>query len=87
MEYKAISRQEVLSTLVAKFGGVETARYFLNDAMSDIQSMEVGIAENNQMLAAKHCESLKENLSNIRVLLENKDYKPGIEKEIKRNNG
>ena len=83
--YKPISRQEVLSTLVNKFGAVETARYFLGDALSDLQSMGVGVAENNPMLATKHLESLRDNLENIRVLLERKEYKGGIEKEIKNN--
>lgn len=83
--YKPISRQEVLKTLVRQFGGTETARYFLNDALSDLQTLEVGVAENNPMLAAKCCESLKENLTNIRTLLENKDYKGGVEKTIKEN--
>ena len=86
MEYKPIARKEIMATLVSKFGGVEVDRFYLNDALSDLQSMEVGIAENNPMLAAKHCESIKESLSNLRTLLENKDYKPSIEKEIKKNN-
>ena len=83
--YKPISRKEILDTLVTKFGGVETARYFLNDALSDLQSMEVGAAENNQMLMAKCIESLKESLTNLRTLLEHKEYKGGIEKTIKEN--
>lgn len=81
--YTPISRQEVLHALVNKFGAVETARYFLTDALSDLQSMEVGIGDNNPLLAMKNCESLKENLTNLRTLLENKDYKPSIEKSIK----
>ena len=85
MEYKPITRNEILATLVSKFGGVETLRYYLNDALSDLQSMEIGIAENNQMLAAKHCESLKENLSMMRSLVEKKEYKAPVEKEIKEN--
>lgn len=83
--YQPISRKEVLDTLVRKFGGVETARYFLNDALSDLQSMEVGAGENNQMLVAKNLESLKESLTNLRVLLEKKEYKSSIEKAIKEN--
>ena len=83
--YKPISRQEMLHALVQKFGAVETARYFLNDAIADLQSMEVGISENNPMLSAKSCESLKENLTNIRTLLEKKENKSSIEKEIKQN--
>lgn len=83
--YKPISRQEVLKTLVNKFGGVETARYFLNDALSDIQSIGVGVDSNNPLLAAKSIESLRENLENLRVLLDKKEYKGGIEKEIKNN--
>ena len=83
--YKPISRQEVLATLVRQFGGVETARYFLNDALSDLQTLEVGIADNNPMQAAKCCESLKESLTNLRSLLENKDYKNGLEKNVKDN--
>ena len=83
--YTPISRQEMLKALVNKFGAVETARYFLTDALSDLQSMEVGVGDNNPLLAMKNCESLKENLTNLRTLLENKDYKPSVEKEIKKN--
>lgn len=83
--YTPISRQEVLKALVNKFGAVETARYFLTDALSDLQSMEVGIGDNNPLLAMKNCESLKENLMNLRTLLENKDYKPSVEKAVKKN--
>lgn len=83
--YTPISRQEVLRALVNKFGAVETARYFLTDALSDLQSMEVGIGDNNPLLAMKNCESLKENLTNLRALLENKDYKPSVEKAVKNN--
>ena len=83
--YTPISRQEVLKTLVSKFGGVEVVRYFLTDALSDLQTMEVGLADNNPLQAARCCESLKESLSNIRALLEKKEYKAGVEKEIKNN--
>lgn len=83
--YTPISRTEVLKALVNKFGAVETARYFLGDALSDLSSMEVGIGDNNPLLAMKNCESLKENLTNLRALLENKDYKPSVEKGIKNN--
>ena len=83
--YTPISRQEVLKALVNKFGAVETVRYFLNDALSDLTSMEVGVGDNNPLLAMKNCESLKENLMNIRALLENKDYRPSVEKAVKNN--
>lgn len=78
-----ITRQEILSTLVAKFGAVALARYYLSDALADLQSMEVGIAENNPMLAAKDLASLRENLTMLRTMLDNKDYRGGVEKEIK----
>lgn len=84
MERATISRKEVLKALVGKFGGVETALYFLNDALSDLQTMEVGVAENNPLLAAKSLESLKENLANLKNLLDNKDYKGSVEKEIQK---
>lgn len=83
MERPTISRKEVLKALVGKFGGVETALYFLNDALSDLQTMEVGVADNNPLLATKSLESLKENLTNLKNLLDNKDYKGSVEKEIK----
>jgi len=83
--YKPISRQEILSTLVTKFGGVETARYFVSDALSDLQTMEVGVAENNALMTAKCIGSLRESLSSLRTLLEKKEYKGGIEKGIKEN--
>lgn len=84
MERPSINRREVLKALVGKFGGVETARYFLNDALSDLQTMEVGAAENNPLLTAKTLESLKENLMNLKNLLDNKDYKGSVEKEIQK---
>ena len=84
MERTPISRKEVLKALVGKFGGVETALYFLNDALSDLQTMEVGTAENNPLLATKSLESLKENLTNLKNLLDNKDYKGSVEKEIQK---
>lgn len=84
MERTSINRKEVLKALVGKFGGVETALYFLNDALSDLQTMEVGVAENNPLLAAKSLESLKENLTNLKNLLDNKDYKGSVEKEIQK---
>ena len=84
MERTSISRKEVLKALVGKFGGVETALYFLNDALSDLQTMEIGVSENNPLLAAKSLESLKENLTNLKNLLDNKDYKGSVEKEIQK---
>ena len=83
--YTPISRQEMLKALVNKFGAVETARYFLTDALSDLQSMEVGVGDNNALLAMKNCESLKQNLTYLRTLLEKKENKPSLEKEIKNN--
>lgn len=83
MEYKSITRQEILSTLVSKFGAVEVARYYLNDALSDIQSISIGISENNPMLAARHVESLYESLSTLKTMLDKKENKPPLEKEIK----
>lgn len=83
--YKPISRKEILSALVAKFGGVEVARYYLNDALSDLQTIEVGIDDNNPLRATKAVSSLREALENIRTLIENKDYKNNIEKSIKSN--
>lgn len=82
MERPSINRKEVLKALVSRFGGVETARYFLNDALSDLQTMEVGVSENNPLLAAKSLESLRESLSSLKSLLDEKDYKGSIEKEI-----
>ncbi len=82
--YKPISRQEAITALVNRFGAVEAARYFLNDALSDLQTMEVGLSDNNPLMAAKVCESLSENLNNLRVILEKKDYKPAIEGEVKK---
>ena len=77
--YKPISRQETINALVAKFGGVETVRYFLNNALSDLQTMEVGIADNNPLNAVRTVESLRENLENIRTILEKKENRPSIE--------
>lgn len=83
--YKPISRQEILATLVAKFGGVEVARYYLNDALSDLQTIDIGVGDNNPMMAAKAVSSLRETLENLRALLEKKEYRGGLEQEIKLN--
>ena len=83
--YKPISRKEVIDALVTRFGAVETARYFLNDALSDLQTMEVGIGDNNPLKTAEVCGSLHETLSNLRAILEKKENKPSIEKEVKSN--
>lgn len=83
MERKPISDREILSTLVAKFGGVETLRHFLDDAMSDLNSMEIGVGDNNPMQAVRSLESARHNLSYIRMLVDNKEYRGGVEKEIK----
>lgn len=83
--YKPISRNDILKTLVTKYGGVETVRYFLADAVSDLKSMGVGMAENNPMLAAKHYEALHEALYNIQMLLEKRENKPSVEKAIRDN--
>ena len=83
--YKPISRQDILATLVTKYGGVEVARYFVSDAISDLQTMEVGVAENNPLMTAKCIESLKETLTSLRSLLEKKEYNGGVEKGIKDN--
>lgn len=83
MERPPINRKEIQKALIQKFGGVETARYYLNNALSDLQTMEVGVGENNPLLAAKTLESIRENLENLKMLLDEKNNKPGIEKEIK----
>ena len=83
MERTPINRKEIQKALIQKFGGVETARYYLNNALSDLQTMEVGVGENNPLLAAKTLESIRENLENLKMLLDEKGNKPGIEKEIK----
>lgn len=85
MEYTPINNKEMLSALVQRFGGVETLRFFLADALSDMQSISVGISENNSLLAIKNVESLENNLTYIRALIDNKDNKPSIEKEIRKN--
>lgn len=85
MERKPINTREMLNALVQKFGGVETARFFLADALSDIQTIDVGLGENNPLLAAKSVESLRTNLTYLRELLDNKDNKPSIEKGIRDN--
>lgn len=83
MERPPINRKEIQKALIQKFGGVETARYYLNNALSDLQTMEVGVGENNPLLATKTLESIRENLENLKMLLDEKNNKPGIEKEIK----
>lgn len=85
--YKPISKQEVINSLIVKFGAVETARYFLDDALSDIKTLEVGLSENNPLLAAKVCQSLVDSLTSLRYLLEKKENKSSLEGEMKRENG
>lgn len=85
MERKPISTREIIATLVSKYGGIETLNYYLANALSDIQSMEVGVGDNNPMLAVKSLESARENLNKIKLMVDHKEYRGGIEKEIKDN--
>lgn len=83
--YTPISQKEVLKALVYKFGAAEVLRYFLANALSDISSIETGIGDNNPLLAVKSVESLRENLSMAKSLVDNKGNKPQIEGDIKNN--
>ena len=83
--YAPITRKEALKALVAKFGAAETLRYYIADALSDLQTMEAGIADDRALYAVKSVESLRQNLEAARLLLDNKDNKPGIEGEVKKN--
>lgn len=85
MERKPISTQEIIATLVSKYGGIETLNYYLYNALSDLQSMEVGVGENNPMLAIKSLESVRDNLTKIKIMVDHKEYRGGIEKTIKDN--
>ena len=47
--------------------------------------MEVGVGDNNPMLAVKSLESARENLNKIKMMVDHKEYRGGIEKSIKEN--
>lgn len=83
--YTPITKKEALKALVAKFGAAETLRYYIADALSDLQTMEAGLADDRVCYAVKAVESLRQNLDAARILLDNKDNKPSIEGEVKKN--
>lgn len=83
MEYKPITRKEALSALVSRFGGVQTAKMILDDALSDVQHMGIGLTENNPLKASSTFESLYDNLSALKSLFDDKDNRPALEKQIK----
>lgn len=84
MEVKPINRKNILRSVVSRFGAVNAARYYVSDALSDLQVMELGAADNNPLKLAECIGSLRESLENLRVLLDDKDNKPPIEAEIKK---
>lgn len=84
MEVKPINRKNVLQTIVHSFGAVNAARYYVSDALSDLQVMELGAADNNPLKLAECVGSLRESLENLRTLLDDKDNKPPLEREIKK---
>lgn len=84
MEQKPINRKNILHSIVLGFGAVNAARYYVADALSDLQVMELGAADNNPLKLAECVGSLRESLENLRTLLDDKDNKPSIEAEIKK---
>lgn len=81
-----MNKNEIISTLVAKYGAIETLRFYLRGVHDAANSMKVGIADDNQMLAVKDLESLVDNLQYIELIINNKDYRPainGLEKDLK----
>lgn len=82
-EPKPLNRKNLLQSAVRDFGAVRVASYYTSNALSDLQTMDLGAADNNPLQVAKCIESLRENLENLRALLENKDNKPPLEKAIK----
>lgn len=84
MEVKTINRKNILQSVVSRFGAVSAARYYVSDALSDLQVMELGAADNNPLKLAECVGSLRESLENLRALLDDKDNKPIIESEIKK---
>ena len=83
--YTPITKKEALKALVAKFGAAEVLRYYISDALSDLQTMEVGLADDKLCYAVKSVESLRQNLDTARMLLDNKDNKPAVEKDVRQN--
>ena len=83
MEPKPLTRKNMLQSAVSSFGAVRVASYYASNALSDLQTMDLGAADNNPLQVAKCIESLRDNLENLRALLDNKDNKPSIEKAIK----
>ena len=47
--------------------------------------MEVGLADDKICYAVKSVESLRQNLDTARMLLDNKDNKPAVEKDVRQN--
>ena len=82
-----ITKQEMIRTLVVKYGAVQTARYFLQDACSGLSDINNGVAENNIIRTAGSIESLNTNLSYLRILLAEKDNIPSVEGTVKKELG
>lgn len=64
-----MNRKEIVSTLISKFGSLDTVRYYVKEMHNGITSMKLGIAENNFALASKEIELLSENLSYLEYAL------------------
>lgn len=81
-----MNKNEIVKTLVVKYGVVDTLRFYLRGVRDSANSMKMGVAEGNNMLAVKDLEALVDNLQYIEAIINDKDNRPainGLEKNLK----
>lgn len=81
-----MNKNEIIKTLVTKYGVVETLRFYLRGVHDSASAMKVGVADNNPLLAVKNLESLIEGLQYMEIIISDKDNRPainGLEKSLK----
>lgn len=81
-----MNKNEIVKTLVVKYGVVDTLRFYLRGVHDSANSMKMGVAEGNNMLAVKDLEALVDNLQYIETIINDKDNRPainGLEKNLK----
>lgn len=73
-----MNKNEIIKTLISKYGVIETLRFYLRGVHESATSIKIGMAENNQMLAAKNLELMLDNLQYVEMIIQDKDNRKAL---------
>ena len=75
-----MNKQEVVKTLIIKYGALEVSRNYIRGIRSALSSIRSGIENNNPQLAAKDVGLLAEHLSNLELVFNDEEARKQIQK-------